>query len=790
TRAIAAVSGSSREIYDYLAQEAFARQGPAVQEFLLATGALARFSAELADALLESSMAGEIIERLDRSHLFLVQLDGERRWYRYHHLFGEFLQRVAAERDPARLAQVHRRAARLWEARDEIDEALAHYAASGEWSEVARLLARIGPELISQGRFDTARRLLERVPPDLWQAFPQLYLTMGLVHIVSGHRDAAERFLREALVRLREAGDTEGEAITAYWVAGIWKDVDPDRLLSLADDLAGRLETFPPGARSRALTAVGYALEHRGRLDDAAAAWHRAIESAEESGRLVHSADAWRAAAKSLHRVGRFEEAIRVLQDLADRTRRHGMSHDEAHIRLDLADTAFDLGRPEEGARHLVAVRDLAAIVPCRVLAFELSVIESRAAAARGDHAEAARQLERALAEARRPVFQRPALMARLLLSESLERIDPARAQAIAEEILRSADRMDALQRTQAVLTLAVAGASFDGCRAAAGDAARYGAHHLHALALVRAAQFAPDDERQPAVEGAQRALIGLSDDGRRFVIARTAEVVHRLGIRLPGMPEQALATLAMQCLGPFELRRNGKPVPAAAWPRAASRRLLQYLTVCRRAVTREQVMEALWPGSDPARAANQLRVALSALRRVLEPSQPPRRPSVWLRAQGGEVSLIRERWEIDLDQFTAAIERSRRTAGEPRLRALQEAVELYQGDLLEDAPYEEWAAPERERLLQLYLDAAAALAEAEVSSGRWPEALDRWRAVIAKAPADERAWRGVIRAYAAMDRRAEAIQAFEQCRAALADLGVGPSPETLHLRETIASPV
>lgn len=313
TQAIAAISGSSREIYDYLAQEAFARQEPAVQEFLLATGALRRFSVELANALLEISTARAIVEHLERSHLFLVQLDGERRWYRYHHLFGEFLQRVAAERDPTRLVQVHRRAARLWEAGEEIDEALAHYAAAGEWSEVARLLAHIGPELISEGRFDTARRWLDQIPPALWPAFPQLYLTMGLVHIVSGHREAAERLLAEALIRLREAGDTEGEAITAYWVGGIWLSTDPDRLLALGDDLAGRLETLSLGARSRALAAVGYALEHRGRLDEAASVWRRAVEAAEQSGRLVHSADTWRHCAKSLHRAGRFEEAMHFL---------------------------------------------------------------------------------------------------------------------------------------------------------------------------------------------------------------------------------------------------------------------------------------------------------------------------------------------------------------------------------------------------------------------------------------------------------------------------------------------
>lgn len=466
------------------------------------------------------------------------------------------------------------------------------------------------------------------------------------------------------------------------------------------------------------------------------------------------------------------------------------MSHDEAHVRLDLADVAFDLGRLEDGERHLATVRDLAAVVPCRVLAFELSIIESRAATARGDHAEAAQQLDRVLAGAGQAVFQRPVVAARVMLSENLRHIDPSRALAAAEEAVQLGARMGAFHRVRSALALAVAHASFDGCLQVAGECARFGAHHLHGLGLVYAAQFAPDDQRQAVVAEAEGVLAGLSDDGRRFVATQAAEVLDHLKIRLPRMPKPASPRLAIQCLGPFELRREGVPVPASSWSRTAARRLLQFLVVRRRGASREQIMEALWPDLDPAQAANQLRVALSSLRRVLEPSQPSRRPSAWLRSQGGEVSLTRERLEIDLDQFTTAIERSRQTSGDARLRALQEAVRLYQGDLLEDAPYEEWAASERERVLQLYLDAVAALAEAEAAVGRWPEALDRWRAVIARARTDERAWRGAIQALVAMGRRAEAIQAFDQCRAALADLGVSPSPETLHLREAISSPV
>jgi LuxR family maltose regulon positive regulatory protein len=788
TQAIAATTGSSREIYDYLAEEAFARQPVPVQDFLLATGMLRRFSVDFANALLDTTTARETLDHLERSHLFLVPLDRERLWYRYHQLFAEFLQRVASERRPGLAAHVHAQAARLWEAREEIDEALAHYAAADEWTEVARLLARIGPELMAKGRFDTARRWLEATPAALWPDFPQLYLTMGIVEIVSDNREAAERALNEALTRLRLAGDAEGEALAAYWVSGILVSSDPQRLMSLADDLAGRLAGFPPGARSRALAAIGTALEHQGRLDDAATAWRQAVQTAEESRRQIHSSDAWRWSAKSLHRAGRFAEAIQYLESLAERTHRHGMIHDEAHIRLDLADVAFDMGRDEEAERHLSTVRELAEAIPCRVLALELSIMEGRAAGARGDHPEAVRLLERGLAASRQAVFQKPVLVARFLLSENLGRIDPARAKTVAEDAMQLGERMGEFLRGRAILGLGIATESVERCLEASEVFGRSGAHYVQALALVRAAQFAPSEHRENISAEAARVLGTLSEEGRQYVGAQGAEALAELanhGMILPStLP--VISQLTIRCLGQFEFLRNGVPVPASAWPRSASRRLLQLLVVRRKPVTREQIMEALWPDLDPAQAANQLRVALSHLRRVLEPSRSPRQPGTTLITAGGRVTLARARFEIDLDRFVASIDRAWHTEGDARYRALLAAVEAYGGDLLEDAPYEEWAVPEREELLRLYLDAMVHLASADTAAGRTDDAIGRWRVVVGKAPGDERAWRGLMSGYIDLGRRIDAIRSFEQCRAALADIGVLPSADTIQLRESI----
>ena len=91
---IASFTGSHRFVLDYLVEEVFLQRSEVVQKFLLATSCLRRFCGALCDAVLDlpTGTGRGTLEALDRANLFLVSLDGERRWYRYHHLFAELLQ--------------------------------------------------------------------------------------------------------------------------------------------------------------------------------------------------------------------------------------------------------------------------------------------------------------------------------------------------------------------------------------------------------------------------------------------------------------------------------------------------------------------------------------------------------------------------------------------------------------------------------------------------------------------------------------------------------------------------
>ena len=132
---VEAFSGSNRHVLDFLTEEVLARQPDDVREFLLETSVLERMSAPLCNALTGRNDGQEMLERLERENLFVVPLDDERRWYRYHHLFADFLRGRLERNRPERVEELHRTAAACCERNELVDEAVRHAQAAGdpEW---------------------------------------------------------------------------------------------------------------------------------------------------------------------------------------------------------------------------------------------------------------------------------------------------------------------------------------------------------------------------------------------------------------------------------------------------------------------------------------------------------------------------------------------------------------------------------------------------------------------------------------------------------------------------------
>jgi LuxR family transcriptional regulator, maltose regulon positive regulatory protein len=185
-------SGSNRYVIDYLVDEVMARQPEEVQTFLRRTSILERFCAPLCEYVAGSGRDLEIIEHLDRSNLFLIPLDDQRKWYRYHHLFADFLsQRLrATERD--NIPELHRRASHWFETEGLADEAIQHAQAAGDMDRATRLVDGIAADLVVRAEVNKLVKLFERLPSELSQGYPMLCIWYAWALLFMGQLEKVE----------------------------------------------------------------------------------------------------------------------------------------------------------------------------------------------------------------------------------------------------------------------------------------------------------------------------------------------------------------------------------------------------------------------------------------------------------------------------------------------------------------------------------------------------------------------------------------------------------------------
>ncbi|WP_297715117.1 BTAD domain-containing putative transcriptional regulator [Thermoflexus sp.] len=247
---------------------------------------------------------------------------------------------------------------------------------------------------------------------------------------------------------------------------------------------------------------------------------------------------------------------------------------------------------------------------------------------------------------------------------------------------------------------------------------------------------------------------------------------------------------LEIRLMGGFEARRGGQPIPESAWPRPAVARLLQYFALHRREwLTRERILEDLWPERDLEEAEGIFRRLFSWLHQVLEPAMRPKGPFRYFRLEGESVrfdpyDVVR----VDAELFEAEVRR--RLAARP---IPADELEAFAGQLarwaplLPGSPYEPWLIPHQERLRALYVEGAHVLAEEYLALSRPAEAIVWAERAISEAPWMEESYQILMRAWARMGLRGQALKVYEQAVEALRrELRAEPAPLTRWLAQRL----
>jgi ATP/maltotriose-dependent transcriptional regulator MalT len=410
---ISAFTGSNRFVIDYLADEVLARQPPQVRDFLLRTAILDRLHGPLCDAVTGGTDGTRTLADLERGNLFVVALDAERSWYRYHHLFADVLHARLLAEHPEQVPDLHERASAWFATRGLVADAVRHALAAEDFDRAAYLIEEALPQIRPTRQDGLLLTWVRSLPEPVVRRSPVLCILSSWSLLMSGDLDAAESRLDDAEAALA-AGAQDPE------LAARWADTDDLRTApatvsvyraSLAQargdvagtvrharhvlDLAGPEDHFLRGAGGGYLGLAAWAY---GNVAEALSTFSDAVRSLHAAGNFVDELDATVVLGDMWVASGRPGRARRLYEQALQTATAAGPPYPRAtaDLHVGLGELDRELDDLPSAESHLESARVLGERASITENRHRWYVLMAQVCAARGDYAAATRSLDQA----------------------------------------------------------------------------------------------------------------------------------------------------------------------------------------------------------------------------------------------------------------------------------------------------------------------------------------------------------------------------------------------------------
>ncbi len=806
--------------YAYLASEVLDRQPPDVRWFLHTSSVLREMSAHLCRAVLSIDRPAVLLADVERRNLFLTRFgDGDAASYRYHNLFRSFLQERLYQREPARHADLHRRAGAWFQREHNVEEAVYHYLTAEAFTEATALMEQVAMEWFTRGRVETVLDWGRALPPEARGRAPWLSLYQSRALTDRYEYDAAREALAFAETGFAEQGDSARLARVYDQRAAL--ALFEGRYEDTISQAARALDVLKPEEireRAGARRLIGRAYVGQGRVTEGTCELETALELFREVDSPYDVLNVLQDLALAASSQGRYDQAVGCLTEALPLARRLGSPPQLANVLNSLGWIHDVLGELPEALKRYE--EGLAAARHGGDLRSQANIAEGMATVYRnlGDcqRAEFFYDVAWRIASEGRPV------LAVLILAA---RADMYRWQGDGERALRLVEQACALAEEKALdiqqsgllrlsrgmalaeagqldrgLALLSDGVAFLEDQGARGELARgcflkAKAHWLagdvpravealrRTLSLAQeigTAQFAVV-EGQYATELLELGVAqGLASCRR---VMEQVEGLRALAAELvEGRLEERDATpkpLEIYALGEGRVVRDGRPVSSSEWRAAMAKELFFYILL-HGPVERDAIGLVFWPDLPAAKVTSNFHSTLYRVR----------------RAVGGDAVVVRDGkyglgvgYWFDVEEFESLVERARLLP--PSDYQAQElwhrALELYRDDFLPEVE-RGWCVPRRERLREQYIEALVEAARCHETRGAFEEAVVRYRRALEEDELREDVHRCIMRAYAELGRRSDALGQYDSCREILRrELGVEPSAKTRELYHQVS---
>jgi LuxR family maltose regulon positive regulatory protein len=739
-------------VYAYLAGQAFEEQSEALDETMLALSTLPEMNETLCHQALGLGGAGRVLEELERRGFFLTKVVDEANvlYYRYHHLFRDFLQKRLQEQDPGRFRSLHQRAAEWFEAQEQWDRAVAHRRAAGDERATAQTMENGARPMYLSGRLETLVAWYEETPEPLRAEFPRLLLFVSRALFDLGRADETIPLLHQAEATFRERRETKHvitalqQQATVRCVQGRYTEMldmarkslatldvsesnapiltaEAQRLIGLARFNLGQLEQAVEhlhialdlhqalgGKRETAVACLDLALVllRLGRLDECRACQDKALALYRSIPPLGEFAVALNDVAYGRHYLaGEYGQALSLFREALDIAHQVGSLRAQAFALLSTADLYRDLGALQEARERYAQAEELARQSGHADLLNFALVGTAQALVQTGDVIEALGMAAQARDQAQRcgGVYQ----LGLACLALGAIHIQAGDAQTALAELERG---RDLLQQSGARRDLTCVYMLLARAHRAAGDVEAA----LESLRQALVVGIETQTFHHLVVEGQHvfdllRRLLQQNPADRRPAqimdrIRTLPAIVRQItGKSVPAMLSLS-PTLRFYGFGTGRMERDGQPV---AWNSAKARYMAFYL-LTHSPRSRDQLFAVFWPDAEHNTARSAFHCTKWHVQKALG-----RRLIVY------EDGLYKIAWDPDCWFDVAAFESLLDEPGRDRQARLEEAVSLYQRDFLKgyDA---EWCLLIRERLRMRCRDALVELGELYMEKGEF----------------------------------------------------------------------
>jgi LuxR family maltose regulon positive regulatory protein len=410
---IASFTGRNHYLTDYLMDEVMRRQTENVRDFLRQTSVLRRLCAPLCDAVIRVHNSQQILYDLDRANLFLVPLDEERCWYRYHHLFATFLRQRLHETQLGQIPELHRRASEWYEQNGYVSEAIVHARAADDVERVVRLVREHTLPTILRGDVSAARRWMDSLPDEVVRSQPRLATNYAWALFLGGQMSAMETHLQDAEASLAESvtptGDGQAAGISGEIAALrsflLRMDDQPTRGIELAQQAFEQIPEDNLFVRGVLYYSLGGLLNDVGDLAGASRSYSEAIPLCQAAGNVAGALLATHHRARLLMTQGQLHRASAVCCQVLDATGETGVQGERpppalGMVHVTMGSVLYEWNQLASAEAHLREGIELGKVGGYRYPVFLGHIVLASVLRARGDRDDATDALAKAVESA------------------------------------------------------------------------------------------------------------------------------------------------------------------------------------------------------------------------------------------------------------------------------------------------------------------------------------------------------------------------------------------------------